>query len=395
MTAREIPEKFLVAFSFAGEQRDLVRAIAEEVELQLGRSAVFFDEWFEHYIAGHDSDLKLQRIYSERSELVVVCVSKEYGEKLWTLTEHAAVRARLMKIRASQVEIDKNRILPIRVGSGDVEGIDVTAIAPHANERSAFEIATLIVDRLDLVLPKTKDSASTHCSWPKEAVAFSHGLADRTVREWPAVLRLLTADSPKRILMFYGPSGFSKSALLGAAAKYAKALQVLTVYVDFKDTMLLHEKNVLLEIQLGLRRVLPGFASQGDPDRWKLGLALGTLRDPVLILLDTYEKAAATKDLVEWIETRLLAEVEECVPLRFIIGGQKVPDFSQARWRERAEAVELTGIHDKQAWKDWAQAMNPEVDEESVEAFVAGFNGVPANISSTLTVLARNLKQPA
>jgi hypothetical protein len=42
MPARKIPEKFQVAFSFAGEQRDLVHRIAETVEARLGHSRVFF-----------------------------------------------------------------------------------------------------------------------------------------------------------------------------------------------------------------------------------------------------------------------------------------------------------------------------------------------------------------
>ena len=37
MSARPVPEKFLVAFSFAGEQRELVRQIAEAVEQRLAR----------------------------------------------------------------------------------------------------------------------------------------------------------------------------------------------------------------------------------------------------------------------------------------------------------------------------------------------------------------------
>ena len=36
MPVRSLPERFLVAFSLAGEQRGLVRAIAEAVETQLG-----------------------------------------------------------------------------------------------------------------------------------------------------------------------------------------------------------------------------------------------------------------------------------------------------------------------------------------------------------------------
>lgn len=81
MPSRQLPEKFLVAFSFAGEQRDLVCAIAEAVEKELGPETVFLDEWFEHYIAGADADLKLQDFYGEKCELAVVCVSARYGDK--------------------------------------------------------------------------------------------------------------------------------------------------------------------------------------------------------------------------------------------------------------------------------------------------------------------------
>ena len=38
------PEKFLVAFSLAGEERDFVRGIAEAVEQQLGPDTVFYAE---------------------------------------------------------------------------------------------------------------------------------------------------------------------------------------------------------------------------------------------------------------------------------------------------------------------------------------------------------------
>ena len=76
MSFRKLPDEFLVAFSFAGEQRDLVRGIAEVVEKELGSPNVFLDEWFEHWIAGADADLKLQDVFGTRSALVVVCVSE-------------------------------------------------------------------------------------------------------------------------------------------------------------------------------------------------------------------------------------------------------------------------------------------------------------------------------
>ena len=160
MSARTIPEKFLVAFSFAGEQRDLVRSIAETVEKRVGRGTVFFDEWFEHYLAGSASDTKLQEIYSQ-SELVIVCVSERYGGKPWTLAEHDAIRARNMQLRTSKDKKDADRILPLRVGDGEVAGILFNTICPDVRQRPAEHTAELIVNRLRLIVPDAEPPSSS------------------------------------------------------------------------------------------------------------------------------------------------------------------------------------------------------------------------------------------
>jgi len=154
MPVREVPGKFLVAFSFAGEERGLVRSIAEAVEQELGRGNVFLDEWFEYYLAGKDADLKLQEIYGERCALAVICVSERYGDKPWTQAEHEAIRARLMKSRASGDRREENAILPIRVGSGNVEGIPFNTIVPDVRSRPAAKTAELILNRLRLIVPE-------------------------------------------------------------------------------------------------------------------------------------------------------------------------------------------------------------------------------------------------
>jgi hypothetical protein len=161
MPARAIPEKFLVAFSFAGEQRDLVRSIAEAVEKRVGRGTVFFDEWFEYYIAGSASDTKLQEIYGAQSELVIVCVSERYGGKPWTLAEHDAIRARNMELRTSENKKDADRILPLRVGDGEVKGILFNTICPDVRQRPAEQTAELIVNRLRLIVPDVEPASST------------------------------------------------------------------------------------------------------------------------------------------------------------------------------------------------------------------------------------------
>jgi hypothetical protein len=389
---RDVPERFRVAFSFAGEQRALVRSIAEALEKRLGLSTVFLDEWFEHYIAGDDGDLKLQRVYERQCELVIVCVSAQYGGKPWTQAEHRAIRARLMSAAESGLMNNRLGVLPLRVGDGEIEGIPFNTIAPDVRGRSPAETVELITARLRIISPgeialPPSNSPTPH--WPRDRLPFKHTLADRMEHEWPAVLRLLTAEAPKRVLLFKGPSGFSKSALLDAARRYAAdVLRVPTAFVDFKDSELLSKANVVREVQEALALVLPIFATSRTPDRWELRQALRDFRGAALILFDVYERVAKT-ELGEWIETLLLPQAVECANLRFLIAGQDVPRFLEARWREQVEEIELKPIHDQRVWKEWIHERNPDVDEKHVQGIVLGCDGVPSTISQILETCAK------
>jgi len=132
-----------------------VRSIAEAVEERLGRGSVFLDEWFEYYIAGSDVDTRLQEIYGQKTELVIVSVSANYGGKPWTLAEHAAIRALYMQLSASKDKKDAFRILPLRTGDGDVKGIFSTSV-PDVRQRPVAQTAELIVNRLRLIVPDAK-----------------------------------------------------------------------------------------------------------------------------------------------------------------------------------------------------------------------------------------------
>ncbi|MBK1650373.1 trypsin-like peptidase domain-containing protein [Rhabdochromatium marinum] len=192
---RKLPETFLVAFSFAGEQRELVRRIAEAVEARLGQGSVFLDAWFEHYLAGADADLKLQAIYGKRSELVVVCVAERYGEKPWTLIEHESIRARLMQARASNDERDRDRILPIRVGDGDVPGIHFNAIVPDVRDRTPDAAADLIVARLELASGEPPSSQEAQSETTRDYISVPRDRTDPAARvETPS-----TAETASRV----------------------------------------------------------------------------------------------------------------------------------------------------------------------------------------------------
>lgn len=213
MPTRAVPERFLVAFSLAGEQRELVRAIAEAVENRLGRGSVFLDEWFEHYIAGHDADLKLQEIYGKRCELAVVCVSERYGSKPWTQAEHRAIRARHMKCSAAAQERERDAVLPIRVGDGEIEGILFNAIVADVRGRSAAASAELIIARLHLLRPDLQAvsaGAPLGPAWPKTPPPLAWPMANHSgARE--AFAQLLTSDVDWRLLRIRGLSETGKS----------------------------------------------------------------------------------------------------------------------------------------------------------------------------------------
>ena len=137
--------RFAVAVSFPGEHRDRVREIESLVRARLVGCEVFFDERYEHEIAGFEADLVLQRIYHDESELVVLFFCKEYQQKEWCCkVEWRAIRDLIKKRRGRS-------LLPLRFDMADVEGVFSTDICPDVSKRSADEIADLIVRRLELV----------------------------------------------------------------------------------------------------------------------------------------------------------------------------------------------------------------------------------------------------
>ncbi len=141
---------FSVAFSFAGEQRALVKSIAEACEARLGRGTVFFDEWFEYLIGGSNAEKFLQKIYGKQTQMMVLCVAQHYDQKPWPLAEAAAIQSRVFTLRTSADARDRLRFMPIRVGEGGGDWLmanDVILDA-RAPARTPDVMAQLIIRRL-------------------------------------------------------------------------------------------------------------------------------------------------------------------------------------------------------------------------------------------------------
>lgn len=362
MSARPLPEKFLVAFSFAGEQRDLVRAVAEAVEKQLGHGTVFFDEWFEHYLAGDDADLKLQKIYGEDCELAVVCVSEQYGGKPWTKAEHRAIRARQMRLEGSKNTRDENRIMPVRVGDGEIKGILFNAIVLDIRNRTPSSAAQLVLDRLDLIIPPT--TPRTARDWPTTAPELLWPLADHHgARE--AFGLLLTRSAPWSFLRIRGASETGKSHLTRQMlANLLGREDIACGRFDFKGTTDVERELTAFaqHLQLDLPPAEPQLRL--NERLCQIWTELKSRSVPTVLIFDTYESAGEAQ---KWVEEQLLPNLLRNSWLRVIIAGQRVPSSNGAIWLSKAKAtIELTPPRTED-WFDFGKQHRVDLTLHDVE----------------------------
>jgi hypothetical protein len=334
METRDLPDKFLVAFSFAGEQRKLVRSIADAVEARFGRGTIFFDEWFEYYIVGGDADLRLQDVYSERAVLIVPCISARYDDKPWTQAEYRAIRALQLRLdKTPPQDRARHRILPLRVGDGDVRGIYENTICPDARERSLEDMVQLIVDRLhyvDPLYPTGPIEPTAGPSWP-DTPPLDWPMADHSGAR-DAFAALLTGNAPLRFLPIRGSSETGKSHITRQMLGNALRIPDLACgRFDFKGTT---------DMDAELRSFVQNLGVPLPPASQRLNHRLTDILDalerrarPALLIFDAYEAAGEAQD---WVEKQLLPRLVRAPWLRVVIAGQRVPASAGAIWASTA-----------------------------------------------------------
>jgi hypothetical protein len=375
VSTRDVPTRFAVAFSFAGEQRQLVLAVAQEVEDILGRSTVFYDDWYAHWIAGQDADLLLQSVYGRQAELVVVCVSGAYGDKPWTQAEHRAVRTRLMQAATAG---DRHAVLPLRVGDGEVEGVPFTEIVPDIRDKTPTEAADLIVARLNLVRESADDVKPTILRWPSNAPVLQWPMADHGEAR-AAFAKLLCETSPNRVLLVRGTSETGKSHMSKQIIRNAALLPgVISGRFDFKGTT---NMGVEIEAFSGPLGIEP---PAGQTLNERFGGIFRELRrkaQPTLLVFDTYEAAGEAKD---WIESVLLPHLVPARWLRVVITGQSVPTRAGSTWESVAASTLTLQLPGPEDWLKYGRANRGET--LSLE-FVAQVHQLGEGKSSVLASL--------
>ena len=129
-----------VALSFAGEERNYVRAVAKE--LQLKGIVVFFDEYEQVEMWGKDLYEHLHDVYSSKARFCVIFISEAYARKIWTTHERRSAQERALKE-------NQEYILPARFDSTDLPGLSSTVSYVDLCCLSPSEFADIILEKLD------------------------------------------------------------------------------------------------------------------------------------------------------------------------------------------------------------------------------------------------------
>jgi len=133
------PRRFQVALSFAGEQRDYVREVANALDAR--RITVFYDEFESNTLWGKDGAEHFHRIFEQDTQYVVMFISTEYVTKSWTRLERRSAISQQMKH-------DAEYILPVRFDDTAVPGLPATLQYLVADDYSPLELAAEIAKKI-------------------------------------------------------------------------------------------------------------------------------------------------------------------------------------------------------------------------------------------------------
>ena len=133
-----------VGLSFAGEQRDYVRRVAED--LQYRGLRVFYDENEEDQLWGKNILDYLTAMYLKRCRYCIIFASAEYADKMWPNLERRSAQAR-------DISGAGDYILPIRFDDTEIPGLLPTVCYQDARKKSPEQIAGLFAQKIGQATP--------------------------------------------------------------------------------------------------------------------------------------------------------------------------------------------------------------------------------------------------
>jgi hypothetical protein len=156
-----------LAMSFAGEDRELARALATEIKKYGVR--VFLDEDEQQKLWGVDNAEFFTDLFLKKAEFCLMLVSEHYARKPWTTLERRAALAKAMTERSAYV-------LPIRLDDTELRGLLPTMGYQDIRTKSVDEIVDLV---LKVLREKLGDARVPYKVLVQDV--FDRGKLDRTV----------------------------------------------------------------------------------------------------------------------------------------------------------------------------------------------------------------------
>ncbi len=139
-------QKYDVALSFAGEDREYAEALANL--LKAGGYSCFYDENELANLWGKNLYDYLSSVYKDRARYCVMFLSKHYDRKLWTNHERQMAQARAF-------QENREYILPVRLDDTEIPGIPPTVGYLDLRSMTIEEVYKALVMKLSGTTPKT------------------------------------------------------------------------------------------------------------------------------------------------------------------------------------------------------------------------------------------------
>lgn len=132
--------KYHIAISFAGEDREVAKQIADKLTLE--NYKVFYDEYEQASLWGKDLYSHLSDVYKKRAKYCLMIISDSYSKKQWTSLERKSAQARAF-------EQNEEYILPLRLDETEIPGVQSTVGYVDFNKVGLEETLNLIKQKLN------------------------------------------------------------------------------------------------------------------------------------------------------------------------------------------------------------------------------------------------------
>jgi len=131
------------AISFAGENRELARSIADLLEIL--DCTVFYDQYYEANYLGTAWSQQFKDIFGAKSRYVICLLDKHHADKIWPTFERDCFKPRVGEGAVIPIYLDDTRFVGI---PSDIVGIDFKGIDPSDTDLITDKIVYKLEEKL-------------------------------------------------------------------------------------------------------------------------------------------------------------------------------------------------------------------------------------------------------